>query len=169
MSCGDNAQPAAVSCLSRAFKRIHDVHCWLLCRPSGEINAVWFNHLRFTAHLQPGLIIFFPSLGWEWEYGYPFIQGRLWNANTPPPILKKNDGRRRRWCSASGFGLVTAQTRNVCAVLPPLFFISYFIAWKDLCRFRTIEKSCIGQQKCRRWGWGRGGESGATFSALAVN
>lgn len=30
--CGDNAPPAAAaaSCLYRAFKRIHDGHCWLL-------------------------------------------------------------------------------------------------------------------------------------------
>lgn len=35
--CGDNAQPAAVSCLYRAFKRIHGVHCWLIFfRPTGN-------------------------------------------------------------------------------------------------------------------------------------
>lgn len=69
----------------------------------------------FYGSLGLGLIIFSLS-GGEGEYGYPFKQGRLSNANTtPPPKLKKR--HPEEVVSASGFDLVTAQTRHVGAVV----------------------------------------------------
>lgn len=81
--CGDNAQPAAVSCLHRASKRIHDGHCWLLFRPSGKLGGV-VPPAHSSALVMPAMIFF--SWNWEWEYGYPFIQGRRF---PPSPRLKK--------------------------------------------------------------------------------
>ena len=71
--CGDNAQPAAVSCLYRAFKRIHNVRRRPLFRPSGRFGGA-VPPARSCALALPAVIFF--SRNREWEYGYPFIQAR---------------------------------------------------------------------------------------------
>lgn len=88
---------------------------------------------------------------------------------SPLPHDWKND---RRWCSASVFNLVAAQTAHVCAVHP---FMSCFI---QLCAnvFRLCTtascKLATARQKCRRWERNRGKRTynfraGNKLSALA--
>lgn len=156
--CGDNAQPAAVSCLYRAFKRIHDVHCWLLFRPSGTLGGV-VPPAHPPASVMPAWIFFLLKL--RMRIWLPIHPGE---ANPPFPTTEKTTGggvRPRHLISLPRRLRTSAPYILLCHVLFDWVRAFFAFARQRVANWSGLDENVVVGREI--------GGNGAAISELAIN
>lgn len=153
------ARRCVVSLMLFFFHRIHDAHCWLLCRPGGKNRRCDFFFLilaTFIAHklIMRVFLIVVPRM----RIWLPIHPGEALKRKSPPSTKTEKSDQE----VVFGLGIWSCCRADETCLGSSPSFVSHFIH-KYFSREYVTWRNCLLLNKCRRGGIFLGGKADLHF------